>query len=192
MLCHIHIQHTMASAKAPELIQTPIEDKAKELVTIEEIVNSPIACGYLLRFCREQFCAENLEFWIAVDQFKDKCKVLDYAEEEDLRKCGAMATAIWQEFLSQNSSADIFLPSGDRKETIDRLSQLDKYKHSVFDIALKDPVKVMRKDIRPRFINHVIFKHLVLMLQIKNTFMETPPPKATMLDFVSVNILKYM
>lgn len=40
-------------------------------VEIENFVESPIHCGYLLLFCGSQYCSENLHFAMEVDRYKD-------------------------------------------------------------------------------------------------------------------------
>ena len=39
--------------------------------TIESIIGNPICCSYLLKFCRSEYNAENLEFLLEVDEFRD-------------------------------------------------------------------------------------------------------------------------
>jgi hypothetical protein len=43
----------------------------KKYADIDDIINNPICCGYLLHFCNIQFCAENLNFVCEVHRFQD-------------------------------------------------------------------------------------------------------------------------
>ena len=119
--------------------------------TVEDLVQNPIACGYLLDFCEKSFCAENLRFWVAVDQFKDRCRAMGNANV-DLKQIENWARDIFNEYLSEYSKTEVSLPSADRKITNDRLQDIAKYQSEVFDVALRDPLNTMKKDIRGRFI----------------------------------------
>ena len=97
-----------------------------------------------------------------------------------------MVATIWQKFLCQNSDTEVSLPSQDRAATIERMENLDDFRNKVFDVALKDPIKTMRKDIGPRFTSSKLFTELIQREEQygSNDSLEAVlPPKSTILDF---------
>eukprot|EP00638_Chattonella_subsalsa_P015838 CAMPEP_0117823386 /NCGR_PEP_ID=MMETSP0949-20121206/4249_1 /TAXON_ID=44440 /ORGANISM="Chattonella subsalsa, Strain CCMP2191" /LENGTH=701 /DNA_ID=CAMNT_0005662955 /DNA_START=37 /DNA_END=2139 /DNA_ORIENTATION=+ len=48
-----------------------LSGRRKGFADLNSIVEDPIACGYLRAFCQLEHNAENLDFWIEVDRFKD-------------------------------------------------------------------------------------------------------------------------
>lgn len=60
--------------------------------TIEEIINNPLKCGFLLAFCESEFSTENINYILEIDRFKDSLKVdknawnhsLDYKSVDSL------------------------------------------------------------------------------------------------------------
>ncbi|KAF0757957.1 hypothetical protein AaE_004097 [Aphanomyces astaci] len=136
----------------------------KRDITIDDVMNNPIAVGYLLDFCQKNLCAENLNFVVAVDRYKDRCEVLDFNDEEDVKTCGAMAATIWKDFLSRNSPNEVSLPSEDRQVTIERMDKITKFKGKLFDVAIQDAMKTLQRDIMNRFIKSSQFSELVSRL----------------------------
>ncbi|RHY03174.1 hypothetical protein DYB36_013345 [Aphanomyces astaci] len=136
----------------------------KRDITIDDVMNNPIAVGYLLDFCQKNLCAENLNFVVAVDRYKDRCEVLDFNDEDDVKTCGAMAATIWKDFLSRNSPNEVSLPSEDRQVTIERMDKITKFKGKLFDVAIQDAMKTLQRDIMNRFIKSSQFSELVSRL----------------------------
>ncbi|ETW06542.1 hypothetical protein H310_02769 [Aphanomyces invadans] len=155
----------------------------KRDITIDDVMNNPIAVGYLLDFCQKNLCAENLNFVMAVDRYKDKCELLDFNDEEDVKTCGAMAATIWKDFLSRNSPNEVSLPSEDRQVTIERMDKITKYKGKLFDVAIQDAMKTLQKDIMNRFIKSSQFSELVSRLseatEAYDPFELVAPPNVT-------------
>ncbi|KAF0682448.1 Aste57867_25400 [Aphanomyces stellatus] len=155
----------------------------KRDITIDDVMNNPVAVGYLLDFCQKNLCAENLNFVMAVDRYKDKCELLDFNDEEDVKTCGAMAATIWKDFLSRNSPNEVSLPSEDRQITIERMDKITKFKGKLFDVAIQDAMKTLQKDIMNRFIKSSQFSELVSRLSETpdsyDPFVLVPPPAVT-------------
>ncbi|KAF1326742.1 hypothetical protein FI667_g8206, partial [Globisporangium splendens] len=63
-------------------------------ITIDDITSNPVSCGCLLDFCQKGYCAENLNFFMAVDKFKDECALLDFRDPESVTTCKEMADRI--------------------------------------------------------------------------------------------------
>lgn len=92
---------------------------------------------------------------------------------------------IWEEFLSQNSSTEVSLPSQDRKATIDRMEKVKEFKDQVFEVALQDPMKTLRKDIKPRFLNSKQFTEYQNREKeaLSEKDVKVKKPVASLLDF---------
>ena len=58
--------------------KTKIEDfLAMPKVTVEQLIYNPIQCGYFLKFCKQEYSEENLEFVMAVQKFSDNLTTRD-------------------------------------------------------------------------------------------------------------------
>ncbi|KAL0590293.1 hypothetical protein ABG067_001540 [Albugo candida] len=136
-----------------------LDEKGRDL-SIDDIVQNPISCGYLLDFCQKQYCAENLNFFMAVDKFKDQCAILDFRDPEAAVTCKNLAETIWAEFLSTNSPSEVSLPSEDRLITMERLKFPGVYRQNLFEVAVKDAVKTLQKDTLGRFLKSPQFKDM--------------------------------
>lgn len=99
-----------------------------------------------------QYCAENLNFFMAVDKFKDECALLDFRDPESVTTCKDMADRIWQDYLSLNSPNEVSLPSEDREQTMERMKKPGEYRGKLFDVAMQDAIKTLQKDTLMRFL----------------------------------------
>ena len=68
---------------------------------------------------------------------------------------------IWDKFLSDSSISQICMSGLVMQNTVKRLKLLHIYGKEVFSEALIDPMKTMRKDVMPRFLNSEIYQELV-------------------------------
>lgn len=102
--------------------------------------------------CTTQYCAENLNLFMAVDKFKDECALLDFRDPESVTTCKEMADRIWQDFLSLNSPNEVSLPSEDRDETMERMKKPGEFRGKLFDVAMQDAIKTLQKDTLLRFL----------------------------------------
>uniref|UniRef100_K3X4P2 RGS domain-containing protein n=1 Tax=Globisporangium ultimum (strain ATCC 200006 / CBS 805.95 / DAOM BR144) TaxID=431595 RepID=K3X4P2_GLOUD len=125
----------------------------KRDITIDDIISNPVSCGYLLDFCQKGYCAENLNFFMAVDKFKDECALLDFRDPESVTTCKEMADRIWQDYLSLNSPNEVSLPSQDREQTMERMKKPGEFRGKLFDVAMQDAIKTLQKDTLQRFLN---------------------------------------
>ncbi|KAG1687010.1 hypothetical protein DVH05_005750 [Phytophthora capsici] len=126
--------------------------KDKRDIVIDDIISNPVSCGYLLDFCQKQYCAENLNFFMAVDKFKDECGLLDFRDPESVQSCKEMADQIWADFLSLNSPNEVSLPSDDREQTQERMKRPGEFRAKLFDVAMQDAIKTLQKDTLMRFL----------------------------------------
>jgi hypothetical protein len=68
---------------------------------------------------------------------------------------------IWDKFLCDTSQTQICMSGAVLQNTIKRLKLLHVYGKEVFSETLLDPMKTMRKDILPRFLNSIIYQDLL-------------------------------
>jgi hypothetical protein len=101
---------------------------------------------------RSQYCAENLNFFMAVDKFKDECGLLDFRDPESVQSCKEMADQIWADYLSLNSPNEVSLPSDDREHTKERMKRPGEFRGKLFDVAMQDAIKTLQKDTLMRFL----------------------------------------
>lgn len=173
-------------------------------------MDNPKLCSYLALFCREQYNAENLNFWIAVDRFKDKysdpkvwCSsfsdvdVQVSKQPEDFENWPsatvtqeAMETSandIVDAYLSESAAQQVMLPHVVKTRTEKRLRHLPAYGTTVFDECLIDPIKTMRRDIMPRFIRSPLYQEMLTVkdYQADNRELVTPHPPSSIIDYLS-------
>jgi hypothetical protein len=88
---------------------------------------------------------------------------------------------IWDKFLSDNSPTQICMSGIVLQNTVKRLKLLHIYGKEVFSEALIDPMKTMRKDVLPRFLNSDIYQELLKQVKSCNYLptaaaLVVPPP----------------
>jgi len=158
------------------------KDASPKFSTVEELINNPIACGYLRKFTLSQHCSENLDFWILVDRFKDGFK------KDDLELMKQRADHIWDEHVSVTAPAEISLDSATR--TIMDELMAKPITPASFDPALKQSLVTLRKDIYPRFVKSQDFKLMKELLAAPQPDHGFRAPQKSILDFLSEEKIK--
>lgn len=97
---------------------------------------------------------------------------------------------IWDKFLCDSSPTQICMSGIVLQNTVKRLKLLHIYGKEVFSETLIDPMKTMRKDVLPRFLNSEIYQDLLKQIESCNvlpaaTTLVVPPPDSD----VTVNAL---
>nr|CCA15124.1 cleavage induced hypothetical protein [Albugo laibachii Nc14] len=141
-----------------------LDEKGRDL-SIDDIVQNPISCGYLLDFCQKQYCAENLNFFVAGGL-----------------TCKNLADRIWADFLSTNSPCEVSLPSEDRLITMERLKFPGVYRQNLFEVAVKDAVKTLQKDTLGRFLKSPQFTDMETIFRAVLERMNTGAVEDTAFD----------
>ena len=173
---------------------------------IEKFVGSPIHCGYLLLFCGNQYCSENLHFAMEVDRYRDifsydsasfgKKSWREIDESLQIKSfpvpdvnidiasfyksnnnalwpssivirdaVEGYVKYIWDKFLCDSSPTQICMSGVVLQNTVKRLKLLHIYGKEVFSETLLDPMKTMRKDVLPRFLNSDIYQNLLEQIE---------------------------
>mmetsp|Transcript_19083 Transcript_19083/g.17313 ORF Transcript_19083/g.17313 Transcript_19083/m.17313 type:complete len:474 (+) Transcript_19083:170-1591(+) len=69
--------------------------------------------------------------------------------------------SIFDEFISTNAERQICLSTSIIVNTLHRIKNMHLYTFQIFDEALLDPIKTLRKDVLPRFLHSEHYKRLV-------------------------------
>jgi hypothetical protein len=86
---------------------------------------------------------------------------------------------IFNEFISPNAASQICLPTDIYHRTLNRIHNLNHYGPTVFDEALLDPFRTLKRDILPRFKNSPLYEELLaferyLISDIQITTLQLP------------------
>lgn len=93
-----------------------------------------------------------------------------------------LVTSIWDNFLSNDATNQICMPSQVAENTKRRIQYLDLYGPEVYTEALMDPIKTINKDVLPRFLASPLYADMKLrlssLMQRSNstTKLVVPPP----------------
>nr|XP_046248393.1 regulator of G-protein signaling 21 [Scatophagus argus] len=109
--------------------------------TMEKILRDKKYLAAFHAFLRSEFSEENIEFWLACEDFKST------ASPDDLRR---KAKQIYQEFIQPTASREINVDHHIREKI---KKSLEKPTHSCFDEAQKHVYLLMERDSCPRFLN---------------------------------------
>jgi hypothetical protein len=86
---------------------------------------------------------------------------------------------IFNEFISSNAATQICLPTDIYHRTMNRIQYLNYYGPTVFDEALLDPFRTLKRDILPRFKNSLLYEEMIaferyLLSDIQITTLQLP------------------
>lgn len=165
-------------------------DTRRKYATIESLIGHPICCGYLLKFCQSEYNAENLNFLLEVDEFRDSFVVdvdvwLDTWREVDERvnfltdaidvelmdevwpsAANKQATfsrinALMAKFIVDDAPEQVCIPEELIRKTKKRICLFHLYGPELFEEACLDPIKTLRKDTLPRFIRSPFYTSMI-------------------------------
>lgn len=164
------------------------------------ILSDGMLTGYLLNFCQEHYCNENLEFLLAVKKFSNlfilqKDKWLHYTQLDLLTEDDTLCIQnknlfnelfdefqqkqieyelnyIWKYYLEPtNAIIEVCLPYEILDNTQRRIRLFKIYGPEIFDEAIVEPTKSMVRDIMPRYVSSEQFQE---MMHRKNLCMYLP------------------
>ncbi|KAK7094721.1 hypothetical protein V1264_006232 [Littorina saxatilis] len=99
-------------------------------------------------FLRSEFSDENLEFWIAVEEFK----------QLKSSKLPSVAQKIYTDFVAPQAPREINLDAKTRMKTLANLSSHNK---EVFEEAQRKVQALMEKDSYPRFLESEVYQRII-------------------------------
>mmetsp|Transcript_29453 Transcript_29453/g.28168 ORF Transcript_29453/g.28168 Transcript_29453/m.28168 type:complete len:410 (-) Transcript_29453:199-1428(-) len=179
--------------------------------TIESLIENPICRGYLLKFSESQFNSENINFITAVDHFRDEFFNVDKdmwsaswrdidSEVENSEKEGKLFSDTWNsevnmmaiktnidsilhEYIFDHAQHQVCISKCFISKTMKRIDLLNLYGPHVFEEAVLDPIKTMRKDVLPRFFQSNDYDAMIFNLAScdplppASSIRQTPPRK---------------
>lgn len=100
-------------------------------------------------FLRTEFSEENLEFWLACEEYK---------KVKSQSKMASKAKKIFAEYIAIQSCKEVNLDSYTRDHTKDNLQNVTR---SCFDLAQRRIYGLMEKDSYPRFLRSELYSDLI-------------------------------
>lgn len=164
-----------------------------------EIIDDGMLTGYLLDYCRVNYCCENFEFLLAVKKFHDlftsgdwvPWRELDAVSEDDPLYAKSLKVfeevfdaphrdqiekeieLLWKHFLDPTkASAEVCLAYDILDNTQRRMTFFRSYGPDVFAEATLEPTKSMVRDILPRYMSS---SHCAEMLKRRSMRDNLPP-----------------
>ncbi|KAM7093787.1 regulator of G-protein signaling 3 isoform 3-T3 [Molossus nigricans] len=125
------------------------EEALKWGESLEKLLLHKYGLAVFQAFLRTEFSEENLEFWLACEDFK---KVKSQA------KMAAKAKKIFAEYIATQACKEVNLDSYTREHTKDNLQSVTR---GCFDLAQKRIFGLMEKDSYPRFLRSDLYLDLI-------------------------------
>ncbi|ESO83904.1 hypothetical protein LOTGIDRAFT_132712, partial [Lottia gigantea] len=125
---------------------------AKWAESFDYLLSDKIGIDLFKDFLHSEFSEENLEFWLACEQYKTSKS----------SKLASTAQKIYSDFVAAQAPKEINLDSKTRATTISNLTCPTRH---CFQDAQKRVQALMEKDSYPRFIESDIYQRAVLRAQ---------------------------
>nr|XP_014343142.1 PREDICTED: regulator of G-protein signaling 4-like [Latimeria chalumnae] len=125
------------------------EEVKKWSNSLENLLSNETALTFFTDFLRSEFSQENIEFWMACE---------DYKKTKSPAKLGDKAKKIYEEFISVQAEKEVNLDSSTREETSKNMQDPTL---SCFDNAQKKIFTLLEKDSYHRFLKSKIYLDLV-------------------------------
>ncbi|XP_035278624.1 regulator of G-protein signaling 6-like isoform X2 [Anguilla anguilla] len=117
--------------------------------SLDEALRDPVGRDQFLKFLESEFSSENLRFWLAVQDLKQR----------PLQDVSSRAQEIWQEFLADGAPSSINLDSQSYERTSQNLSDPGRYS---FEDAQDHIYMLMKSDSYARFLRSNAYQDLLL------------------------------
>ncbi|KAF7241364.1 Regulator of G-protein signaling 5 [Varanus komodoensis] len=117
--------------------------------SLEKLLQNPYGLASFQSFLRSEFSEENIEFWIACE---------DYKKTKLPAKMAEKAKKIYEEFIQSEAPKEVNIDHFTKSVTLKNLVEPSV---STFDLAQKRVFMLMEKDSLPRFVRSSIFQELV-------------------------------
>ncbi|KAM4876979.1 regulator of G-protein signaling 3 isoform 2-T3 [Thomomys bottae] len=140
------------AAKTDKMIKSfkpSSEEALKWSESLEKLLLHKYGLEVFQAFLRTEFSEENLEFWLACEDFK---------KVKSQSKMTAKAKKIFAEFIAIQACKEVNLDSYTREHTKDNLQSVTR---GCFDLAQKRIFGLMEKDSYPRFLRSDLYLDLI-------------------------------
>ncbi|KAJ8397125.1 hypothetical protein AAFF_G00009790 [Aldrovandia affinis] len=135
--------------KAMKSVKPAPEEALKWGESLEKLLVHKYGLAAFRAFLRTEFSEENLEFWLACEDFK---------KIKSQSKMASKAKKIFSEYIAIQSCKEVNLDSHTREHTKDGLQSASR---SCFDLAQRRIYGLMEKDSYPRFLRSELYMDLV-------------------------------
>ncbi|KAJ5079403.1 regulator of g protein signaling [Anaeramoeba ignava] len=132
-----------------------MEDPITEASSIEFIFRNKYGRKFLGNFLKKEFCFENLDFFIEVENYK---------KIEDPIEMHKKAQEIYNKFVKENSESEINIEYGIRNQIKNQLPNADS---TIFDQAKQIVIRLIKTNSLSRFLESEDFEKLIQRLQPK-------------------------
>ncbi|KPP75636.1 regulator of G-protein signaling 5-like, partial [Scleropages formosus] len=139
--------------KKPEKLQKPTPEEALQWrESLDRVLMNNYGLTTFRSFLRSEFSDENIEFWVACEDFKKiKSPV----------KMAAKAKKIYEEFIQTEALREVNIDHFTKDVTLRNLVELSP---STFDLAQKRIYALMEKDSFGRFLRSDQYQELIKLL----------------------------
>ncbi|XP_069745731.1 regulator of G-protein signaling 3a isoform X4 [Narcine bancroftii] len=134
--------------KASKTVKPSTEEALKWGESLEKLLIHKYGVAAFRAFLRTEFSEENLEFWLACE---------DYKKAKSQSKMTSKAKKIFGEYIAIQSCKEVNLDSYTREHTKENLQKVSR---SCFDLAQKRIYGLMEKDSYPRFLRSDLYLDL--------------------------------
>ncbi|KAJ8285652.1 hypothetical protein GJAV_G00029390 [Gymnothorax javanicus] len=135
--------------KAMKSVKPSPEEAMKWGESLDKLLVHKYGLAAFRAFLRTEFSEENLEFWLACEDFK---------KIKSQSKMASKAKKIFSEYIAIQSCKEVNLDSHTREHTKDSLQNVSR---SCFDLAQRRIYGLMEKDSYPRFLRSELYMDLV-------------------------------
>ncbi|XP_049630119.1 regulator of G-protein signaling 3 isoform X1 [Suncus etruscus] len=135
--------------KVMKSLKPTSEEALKWGESLEKLLLHKYGLAVFQAFLRTEFSEENLEFWLACEDFK---------KVKSQSKMAAKAKKIFAEYIAIQACKEVNLDSYTREHTKDNLQCVTR---SCFDLAQKRIFGLMEKDSYPRFLRSDLYLDLI-------------------------------
>ncbi|XP_054995734.1 LOW QUALITY PROTEIN: regulator of G-protein signaling 3-like [Sorex araneus] len=142
-------QSAVKGDKVMKSLKPTSEEALKWGESLEKLLLHKYGLAVFQTFLRTEFSEENLEFWLACEDFK---------KVKSQSKLAAKAKKIFAEYIAIQACKEVNLDSYTREHTKENLQCVTR---SCFDLAQKRIFGLMEKDSYPRFLRSDLYLDLI-------------------------------
>ncbi|XP_048368161.1 regulator of G-protein signaling 3 isoform X8 [Sphaerodactylus townsendi] len=135
--------------KVPKSLKPTLEEALKWGESLEKLLQHKYGLAAFRAFLRTEFSEENLEFWLACEDFK---------KIKSQSKMVSKAKKIFAEYIAIQSCKEVNLDSYTREHTKENMQNITR---SCFDLAQRRIFGLMEKDSYPRFLRAELYLDLI-------------------------------
>ncbi|XP_054853543.1 regulator of G-protein signaling 3 isoform X2 [Eublepharis macularius] len=135
--------------KVPKSLKPTLEEALKWGESLEKLLQHKYGLAAFRAFLRTEFSEENLEFWLACE---------DYKKIKSQSKMASKAKKIFAEYIAIQSCKEVNLDSYTRDHTKENMQNITR---SCFDLAQRRIYGLMEKDSYPRFLRSELYLDLI-------------------------------